>query len=130
MMLKLESRIVVAMPGQDGDGTTVRTPVFRQSARLLLARAPGQGKDASEAGLDREVARGPDVGPAFGEQQVDLGGPAADTLDPDELLDRFLVVAGQSVEIELASRYALAQRARVTILLARQAAHQQPIEVG
>src|SRR5690606_24090613 len=130
MMLKLERRIVVAMPGQDGDGTTVRTPVFRQRARRLLARALGQGEDASEAGLDREVARGPDVRPAFREQQVDLGGPAADALDPDKLLDRFLVVSGQALEIELAGRYELAERARVTLLLARQAARAQRIEVG
>src|SRR5690606_15751257 len=81
-------------------------------------------------GLDREVARGPDVRPAFREQQVDLGGPAADALDPDKLLDRFLVVSGQALEIELAGRYELAERARVTLLLARQAARAQRIEVG
>jgi hypothetical protein len=52
--------------------------------------------------LHGEVACGPDVAPAFGEQQIDFRRPAADALDLDELLERYLVVLGKVREVEFA----------------------------
>ncbi len=57
--------------------------------------------DPADFDLHRQVACGPDIGAPLGEEQIDLGGPAADALDPDELGDRFLVILGQMREIEL-----------------------------
>ena len=84
------------MPGEDRDGAAVRAPAFREIPGRLLARPLGQAEDAGDAGLDREVARRPDVVPPFGEKQVDLRRPAADALDTDELGDGLLVVCRQA----------------------------------
>src|SRR3546814_17185135 len=68
---------------------------FGQFARQLLARARAQPKDAADGFLHRKVARGPDVGAAFGEEQVDFGRPAPETLDAREQGDRILLVGGE-----------------------------------
>jgi hypothetical protein len=60
-------------------------------------------QDAADLDLHRQVAGRPDVGPPLGEQQIDLGRPAADALDPGERGDRLLVVFGQIREIEPAA---------------------------
>ena len=83
-----------------------------------------------QARLHRQVARGPDVGAAFGEQQVNLGRPAPDPLDLRKLCNRRFIVSGQRAEIEFARRHQFAQAAQVALLLARQAARAQRVEIG
>ena len=106
------------------------TPAFGQFARPLFRWPLGEGEQLRETGLDREVAGGPDVLAPLSEQQVDLRRPAADALDPDELGDRFLVVAGQRLQVEFAPMNQLAQAARIALLLARQPAGAQRVEIA
>ena len=61
------------MPGQDRDRTAVRPPCFGELAGGFFGRAFLEAEDLREARLHRQVAGRPDVGAAFGEQQVDLG---------------------------------------------------------
>ena len=80
----------------------MRAPGFGEGAGGLLVGAGLQPEQFGQPRLHRQVARRPDVGAAFGEQQVDFCRPAADALDPGEFGDGFLVVGGQRVELEFA----------------------------
>src|SRR5690606_12639964 len=122
LIVKLERRVVVAMPGQDRDRTAMRPPAFRHLSRQLLARPLLEGQDARQARLYGEVSGGPDVRAPFCEQKVDLRRPPPDALDPDQLRDGLLVVSGQVRQVELAAYHQFAQRARIALLLARQTA--------
>src|SRR3546814_5641373 len=76
------------VPGHDRRRAAMRAPPFGERTQRLFAGAFGMTEDAADLDLDREIARGPHIGAAFGEQQIDFGGPAADALDPGERLAR------------------------------------------
>jgi len=80
----------------------MRTPAFRQLAKLLLGRPLGQAKQLADLDLHGKIAGGEGVGPAFREKEVDFCGPAANALHPGQQFDRLLVIDRQFVEIELA----------------------------
>ncbi len=82
------------MPGEDGGGAAIGAPPLRQRADELLGGARVVTKDAADLDLHRQVAGGPDVGPSFREEQIDLCRPAADAFHADERGDRLLIVGG------------------------------------
>ena len=61
-------------------------------------------EDAADLDLNRQVARWPDVGAAFGEQQIDFRRPPPDPLDPYECRDRLFIDHPQGVSLELCER--------------------------
>jgi hypothetical protein len=108
----------------------VRAPGFGQGAGVLLARPFRQAQQLAQPHLHRQVSGGPDIGPPFGKQQVDFRRPAPHALDPHELRDGRLVIGGQRGQIEFARNHQFAQRAGIALLLPRQAAAAQRIEIG
>ena len=75
------------MPREHSSGAAVRTPGLRKLAHPTLAGLFGEPENAPDRDLHREVPGGPYIPSAFGKKQVDLGRPAADPLDADELPD-------------------------------------------
>ena len=61
------------MPRENRRCAAVRAPAFGQFARQLFVRAGIEAKDFVQSGLNRQIAGWPNVGAAFGEQQVDFG---------------------------------------------------------
>src|SRR3954470_13430336 len=118
------------VPGEDRQRTPVRAPGFRQFAQPLLGWPFGKAEDDAGLDLHGEVARGPDVGPSFGEEEASLRRPAADALDSGEADDRLLVVLRQRVEIEPVGEYLLREAARVGRLHAREAGAAQRLVAG
>src|SRR3546814_7758642 len=99
------------VPGHDRRRAAMRAPPFGERTQRLFAGAFGMTEDAADLDLEREIARGPRLGAAFGEQQIDFGGTAADDLEPGERLDRVLVVGGQMIEIESDAGYLVGETA-------------------
>src|SRR3546814_6146859 len=97
---------------------------------LLFALTRAQPKDAADGFLHRGIARWPDVGASFGEEQVDFGRPAADDLDAREQGDRFLIIGGEGVEGQLAVDDELREALGIALLLPRQAAGAERVEIG
>src|SRR3546814_13986641 len=118
------------MPAEDRGGAAVGAPGFGQFARLLFARTRAQPKDAADGFLHREIARGPDVGASFGEEQVDFGRPAADALDAREQGARFLITGGEGVEGPLAVQDELPRALGIALLLPRQAPGAERFRIG
>ena len=118
------------MPEEDRCRAAVRAPGFGEFAGQLLARAGIVAEDAADLDLDRKVARGPDVGAALGEQQIDFRRPAADPLDPDQRCDRLLVVGGQVRQVEPAARDLVGEAAGIAEFLPRQPRAAQRLVAG
>ena len=108
----------------------MRSPGFGKVAGQLLARPLAQAQYPPDRDLHRQVAGRPDVGAAFGEQQIDFRRPAADPLDLHQLRDRGLIVGGQGVEVQRAVHDQFGQAAGIALLLPRQATGAQRIEIA
>ncbi len=118
----------VVVPREDCRGAAIGAPGFGERAALFFGRAIGQPHDLADVDLDGEVARGPDVAPPLGEQQVDFGRPAADALDLGEQSDRIFVVGGQVVEGQRAGHDELGKAPRIALFLAAEPARAQGVE--
>src|SRR3546814_2498601 len=75
----------IVMPGEDRQSTPVRAPRLGKLAHPPLAGFFGEVQETPHLDLDHKVARGPNILSSLRKEKVDLGGPAADPLDPDEL---------------------------------------------
>ena len=89
------------MPCEYRHGAAVRAPGFAESAGLALRGTGVQVQELVEPCLDGEIPGRPYVRPAFGEQQIYFGRPAADALDRGKPGNGFLVVFRQGEEMEL-----------------------------
>ena len=98
-------------------------------AGLLLVWPFGQGEDAMQPGLHTQIARRPDIWPAFGEEQVDFGRPAPDTLDLDKLGNGQFIIARQVMQVDATGYHQLGETARIALFLAGKAARTQGIEI-
>ena len=95
----------------------MRPPALPDFAQLLLRRLFLEAHEPAELDLHRQIAGGEDVAPPLGEQQVDFRRPAPDPLDLGKERDRFLIVFGQGIEVELAREHELSEAADVARLL-------------
>ncbi len=117
------------MPCEQGYGPAVWSPRLGEDPDFLFGRSFGEAQHGADSDLDGQVAGGPHVAAAFGEQEVDFGGPAADALYLDEVIDGLFVVLGKGVEYQFAGNCQLGQRPGVSLLLARQTTGPQGIIV-
>jgi len=75
-----------------------------------------------DGGSEGEVAVGPDVGAAKGAEEINVGGPAADSFEGDEFFAGVIVVkCMQGVEIELFLLDGVGEEARVVRFLPAEA---------
>jgi hypothetical protein len=75
------------MPAEDSKGASVRMPSLSEFANSPLAGLFGERQNSTQLMLDSEIPGRPHIPSAFGKKQVDLGGPAPDAADDDELGD-------------------------------------------
>src|SRR3546814_10600508 len=73
----------IVMPGEDRQSTPVRAPRLGKLAHPPLAGFFGEVQETPHLDLDHKVARGPNILSHLRKEKVDLGGHAADPLDPD-----------------------------------------------
>ncbi len=77
------------MPGKDGE-SQVPPPTPGKPAHPPLAGFFGEAQKTSHLDPDK-VGRGPNILSSLRREKIDLGRPAADPDDPDELGDRGFV---------------------------------------
>src|SRR3546814_9286702 len=63
---------VVMVPGHQGGCAAMGAPAFGNFARDLFGRALGQSQNAADFNLDSQISRRPDIGAAFGKQEIDF----------------------------------------------------------
>ena len=90
------------MPGEHRRGSPIRPPRFGKFAQLFFTRPVGKAELPPELDHYREVAGGEHVGPPFREQQIYLRRPTTDALDLGQQGNRFLIVIGKMIEVEIA----------------------------
>ena len=118
------------VPGEDRRGAAMGTPAFGEFPRQLFAGAFGQAQYPSDLDLHGQIARRPDIRPSFREQQVDFRRPAPDPLDPHQLRNGVLIIVRQVVQVDAAADHQLGQASGIALLLPRQAAGAQRIEIA
>lgn len=97
------------------------TPAVRDPADPLEARRRSHPLHLAERRDQREVAVRPDVSSAECHQEIDVGGPRADALQPDQCRVGVVIVhTGKRARIELARNDRLSELADVPALLSGQ----------
>ena len=105
------------MPGKNRGRSAMWPPCFANFANLPFIGSLRQSHDLADIDLDGKVARRPDVRPAFREEQVDLGRPAADALHLRQKCNRFFIVGRQVVKIQRTALDQLGKTASIALLL-------------
>src|SRR3546814_20018262 len=62
--------LVAVVPGHQGGSAAMGAPAFGNFARDLFGRALGQSQNAADFNLDSQISRRPDIGAAFGKQEI------------------------------------------------------------
>ena len=75
----------IGLPEQAGRDRAPRCPTIADLAQLALAGPLGEAEAVGDRELQAEIGGRPDVAAAEREDQIDLGAPAADPLEADQL---------------------------------------------